>query len=893
MILKRIYLKNFLTHTETEINFPDKGITVFIGENGAGKSSIIEGISYALYGKTSKGNLQDIVQWGKNEAKVELDFIKGGETYRIERVVSIKGKKAVSSGTVFKKRGERFLPYYQKNISKEIPKLTGLTLKTFFSSVLIRQGDIESLIEMKPRERAKLFEEILDMTLYQIISEHAAEKRRALESQIKYISSALPDIHEIQKDLEKLKEEKGKKEKDKKIIEKKKDEIEKKISYLKDRFEKYIKEKEEILRTKHRIGILEEKIKNHERIIKTRQEELDDIKNKEKELSTLRPFVERYEKVERIIELFRNLEKENERFKALKEKIDEIEERKKLKERLGKIAHQYEEKEKELKDIQNKINEISRLKGELKGFEERVEELKKKLSESMKDAQEIAKELTGYKKIYRVLVHNPIAINQLINNCEQDIKKLEEEIKEAIKEKAEIEAEGKELKKKREKIDSLEGSCPTCERPLDQHTKDELVKEIDQKLEYLRKRYREVKEKEKKLSELLEREVYIKEKLSEYREYFLKHKEAEGEMLKIRSKLFVSQKRLNDLKDIENKRSDIEKFLTENRNNYLRYKEAESYLSKINVDEIKKEVETVEAKVRELSKKLKNEDPEKVKEEYKDLKKKVERYFSIKEYVSRKDRLIDEIKNSKDEIKNLSEEKDKLERSVKDINTIEKGLEDIRSEIENSEMELKGLTERISDLEREITKLETEISLKEKEIKKAEEIRKDIQINQEKAEKYRRIEKALGPDGIQKIIRDTALYELPKLTNQIFSIFGFPFQQVRFSESFDITLLVPTLEKKDRFIPVNAISGGQRTALGIALRLAIGRFLSSKNEVLILDEPTVHLDDQRRSELINLLLELKRKNFVRQLIIVTHDTEVEDAADNIYYVESGTVKSID
>jgi len=63
--------------------------------------------------------------------------------------------------------------------------------------------------------------------------------------------------------------------------------------------------------------------------------------------------------------------------------------------------------------------------------------------------------------------------------------------------------------------------------------------------------------------------------------------------------------------------------------------------------------------------------------------------------------------------------------------------------------------------------------------------------------------------------------------------------------------------------------------------------------VLILDEPTVHLDDQRRSELINLLLELKRKNFVRQLIIVTHDTEVEDAADNIYYVESGTVKSID
>ncbi|WP_457622809.1 AAA family ATPase [Persephonella sp.] len=893
MILKRIYLKNFLTHTETEINFPDRGIIVFIGENGAGKSSIIEGISFALFGKTTKGYLQDAVQWGKNESKVELDFIKHNEIYRIERVISIKGKKALSSGIIYKKIGESFLPYYQKNITREIPKLIGLTSKTFFSSVLIRQGEIENLIDMKPRERAKLFEEILDMTLYQMVAELAGEKRRSLESQVKLVSSTVPDVQAIYEDLKNLKSTMLRVKKNRESLQRKKETLESNIQDLRKKYETDLNEKEKILKIYHKIDIIEEKIKSYEKDIKNREEELTEIKNKEKEITSLKPFVKRYEKIENILDLFRQLEAENEKLRTLEDRIKEIEERKKIKRDLKDTAHKYEEKEKYLKEITAKLNEMSKLKGELNSFEDRTKELKKKLSETMKDAQEIALELTEFKKIYRILFDNPVAINQFIANCEQDISKLEEEIKKTIKEKAEIEAEGKELKRKKEKIDSLEGSCPTCERPLDTHSKEEILKEIEQKLQLLRNRYRKVKDQEKKLSQLLKREKYIKEKLLDYKDLFTKHKEAESELLKIRSKLFVNQKKIKEFEGIERERSEIEKFLSENRDLYLSYKEAENFLSRVDPEKIKKELNKVKEKIRTLNRKLKNEDQKKIKEEYQDLKKKVERYFSIKEQVARKDQLKKEIKELKAEIKKLSEEKRSLKKSVKDLNQLETDLNRIRSEIESKETELKSIIEEKSEIEKEITRLETEIQLKEKEIKKTEEIKKDLQKTKEKIEKYRKIERALGPDGIQKIIRDTALHELPKLTNQIFSIFGFPFQQVKFSEDFDITLLAPSLEKKDRLISVNALSGGQKTALGIALRLAIGRFLSSKNEMLILDEPTVHLDDQRRSELINLLLELRRKKFVNQLIIVTHDTEVEDAADNIYYVENGTVRNID
>ncbi|RUM58298.1 MAG: hypothetical protein DSY60_01935, partial [Persephonella sp.] len=70
------------------------------------------------------------------------------------------------------------------------------------------------------------------------------------------------------------------------------------------------------------------------------------------------------------------------------------------------------------------------------------------------------------------------------------------------------------------------------------------------------------------------------------------------------------------------------------------------------------------------------------------------------------------------------------------------------------------------------------------------------------------------------------------------------------------------------------------------------KFLSSKSSFLILDEPTIHLDEQRKNELVNLLIKLKNDGFIKQLIIVSHDTEIEDTADTIYYIRNGRVEEV-
>ena len=60
-MLKKIELGNFLSHSDTKLKF-DKGVTVFVGHNGAGKSSIIDGITFALFGEHTRSSNKGLVR---------------------------------------------------------------------------------------------------------------------------------------------------------------------------------------------------------------------------------------------------------------------------------------------------------------------------------------------------------------------------------------------------------------------------------------------------------------------------------------------------------------------------------------------------------------------------------------------------------------------------------------------------------------------------------------------------------------------------------------------------------------------------------------------------------------------------------------------------------------
>ena len=97
-------------------------------------------------------------------------------------------------------------------------------------------------------------------------------------------------------------------------------------------------------------------------------------------------------------------------------------------------------------------------------------------------------------------------------------------------------------------------------------------------------------------------------------------------------------------------------------------------------------------------------------------------------------------------------------------------------------------------------------------------------------------------------------------------------------EDYEVTVFGPEGEAS-----MSMVSGGEKIAIALALRLGITKAKAKGDlDTILLDEPTIHLDSFRRHELINLL---KDMTVLPQMIIVTHESQLENAADNLVKVE--------
>ena len=101
-------------------------------------------------------------------------------------------------------------------------------------------------------------------------------------------------------------------------------------------------------------------------------------------------------------------------------------------------------------------------------------------------------------------------------------------------------------------------------------------------------------------------------------------------------------------------------------------------------------------------------------------------------------------------------------------------------------------------------------------------------------------------------------------------------------------------------LELESLSGGEQVSIALALRLGMAHLLGASNlNFMILDEPTTHLDSERRKSLVNVLSQLtniKENNSSMQFIIITHDAEIfeDSTVENIYKFESsqnGTIVS--
>ncbi len=173
MKIKKIKLKNIRSHKESLIEL-EEGISVFTGRTGSGKSSVLVGIEYALFGSDINLSNKDILRRNKQKGFVELEFEQDGDIYNIKRGLKRTGKMiSVDSSELSITKNEKLLPIigragdldsrilevlnYPKGVkAKEIFEITSYT----------KQDEIRVLIEMSAEKRQEYLDKILQLSKY-------------------------------------------------------------------------------------------------------------------------------------------------------------------------------------------------------------------------------------------------------------------------------------------------------------------------------------------------------------------------------------------------------------------------------------------------------------------------------------------------------------------------------------------------------------------------------------------------------------------------------------------------------------------------------------------------------------------------------------------------------
>jgi len=163
-MIKSIELVDFLSHSDTKLEFDDSA-TVFVGKNGAGKSSIIDAITFALFGEHTRKNNKSLIRRGANQGFAKIEFSANGKNYQALRKIDSKGVlTAQFSENVDGKlktiaEGER--KQFDESMTEQIEKTFGIDFEKLKIASIVQQGELSSIIKAKPKEFKELLNAII------------------------------------------------------------------------------------------------------------------------------------------------------------------------------------------------------------------------------------------------------------------------------------------------------------------------------------------------------------------------------------------------------------------------------------------------------------------------------------------------------------------------------------------------------------------------------------------------------------------------------------------------------------------------------------------------------------------------------------------------------------
>ncbi len=169
-MIKSIRLVNWRSHADSTLEFR-KGTNLLVGIMGAGKSSILEGISFALFGtfpalERRRLKLENIVRLSEQEARVVMEFEWEGSSYRAERTIE-RSKKGVSTTAELYKDGT-LAEHGPVAVNAYIDQLTGVDYDLFTRAIYSEQNNIDHFLNLDPKRRKEELDRLLGLDKFEL-----------------------------------------------------------------------------------------------------------------------------------------------------------------------------------------------------------------------------------------------------------------------------------------------------------------------------------------------------------------------------------------------------------------------------------------------------------------------------------------------------------------------------------------------------------------------------------------------------------------------------------------------------------------------------------------------------------------------------------------------------
>lgn len=191
----RLTMNGFLSYRDQEtIDFTIFDVACITGENGAGKSSILDGMTFALFGKARVNSGDSLINIASETAEVNFEFLLNETHYRVIRKIYRNYKPTESFFHYLDPHTDQFVTLSgttKTQTDEEIRKRMNMDYETFTTASFFLQGKADSFAKSNPSERKKILGKILRLETWDVYHEKTKSRRTEQNRESKALSDAI------------------------------------------------------------------------------------------------------------------------------------------------------------------------------------------------------------------------------------------------------------------------------------------------------------------------------------------------------------------------------------------------------------------------------------------------------------------------------------------------------------------------------------------------------------------------------------------------------------------------------------------------------------------------------------------------------------------------------